>query len=124
MDIHRRVLNVEEDESRVKLAQERLRESEQRNAQILGEISNMRTELDEMRRENNKYQKENLEFKDQVRTLNENLKRESEISRARESEARVHGQENRTLKKLLEESREDYGTHKQDQTRLVENLRL
>jgi|TARA_B110001450_G_C17550347_1_gene452382 hypothetical protein len=46
--------------------------------------------------------------------LNENLKRESEISRARESEARVHGQENRTLKKLLEESKEDHVGHKTD----------
>jgi len=46
--------------------------------------------------------------------LNENLKREAEISRARESEARVHGQENRTLKKLLEDSREEYAAHKQD----------
>lgn len=59
-----------------------------------------------------------------MRVLNENLKRESEVSRARESEARVHGQENRTLKKLLEDSKEDYGAHKQDQKRLVENLRL
>lgn len=74
----------------------------------------MRTELDELRRDNNKYQKESLDLKDQIRTLNENLKREVEISRARESEARVHGQENRTLKKLLEESREDYGNHKKD----------
>lgn len=56
--------------------------------------------------------------------LNENLKRESEISRARESEARVHGQENRTLKKLLEESKEDHVGHKTDQNRLIENLRL
>lgn len=56
--------------------------------------------------------------------LNENLKRESEISRARESEARVHGQENRTLKKLLEEGKEDHVGHKTDQNRLIENLRL
>ena len=46
--------------------------------------------------------------------LNENLKREAEISRSRESEARIHGEENRTLKKLLEESRSDYGVFKSD----------
>lgn len=79
---------------------------------MLTEIASMRTELDELRKENGKYQRESLDLKDQIRTLNENLKREIEISRARESEARVHGQENRTLKKLLEESREDYGNHK------------
>jgi hypothetical protein len=74
----------------------------------------MRQELDELRKQNGKYQKENLDLADQIRVLNENLKREAEISRARESEARVHGQENRTLKKLLEDSREEYGAHKQD----------
>lgn len=52
------------------------------------------------------------------------MKRETEISRARESEARVHGEENRTLKKLLEESRADYSGHKQDQQRIIENMRM
>lgn len=117
-------MSVEEDENRIKISTERLQESEKRNAAILKEIDSMRKELDELRVQNSKYQKENLEFKDQIRVLNENLKRESEISRARESEARVHGQENRTLKKLLEESREDYTSHKQDQQRLCDNLRL
>lgn len=40
---------MEEDESRIKLANERLRESEKRNATILKEIDSMRTELDELR---------------------------------------------------------------------------
>lgn len=48
-EIHRRILAVEEDESRVKLANERLRESEKRNATILNEIEAMRTELDGLR---------------------------------------------------------------------------
>jgi hypothetical protein len=65
-----------------------------------------------------------LNSKDSVRVLNENFKRESEISRARESEARIHGEENRTLKRLLEESRGDYGAFKNDQNRLNANLRL
>lgn len=56
--------------------------------------------------------------------LNENFKRESEIARSRESEARIHGEENRTLKKLLEESRGDHGAFKNDQNRLNNNLRL
>ena len=56
--------------------------------------------------------------------MNDNLKRESEISKSRESESRVFGQENRTLKKLLEDSKEDYGSHKNDQNRLIQNLRL
>jgi|APSaa5957512535_1039671.scaffolds.fasta_scaffold301107_2 hypothetical protein len=54
-DIHRRILNVEEDENRVKMTQERVQESEKRNAQILGEIGNLRKEIDGLRTENNKY---------------------------------------------------------------------
>lgn len=56
--------------------------------------------------------------------VNENQRRESEIARAKESEARIHGEENRTLKKLLEECRGDYGAFKNDQNRLTDNLRL
>lgn len=52
------------------------------------------------------------------------MRREAEISKNRESEARVFGQENRTLKKLLEDSKEDYSTYKGDQNRLIQNLRL
>ena len=105
-------MGVEEDESRVRMATDRLKDSEKRNASILKEIDSMRTEMDEMRQQNNKFTRENVDQKDQIRVLNENLKRETEISRARESEARVHGEENRTLKKLLEESRSDYSGHK------------
>jgi chromosome segregation ATPase len=108
----------------VKLQQERLSDAEKRNATIMGEINNLRKDVDELRIENNKYQKENLDQKEQIRTLNDNLKRESEISKSRESESRVFGQENRTLKKLLEDSKEDYGSHKNDQNRLIQNLRL
>ena len=105
-------MGVEEDEGRVRMATDRLKDSEKRNASILKEIDSMRSEMDEMRQQNNKFTRENVDQKDQIRVLNENLKRETEISRARESEARVHGEENRTLKKLLEESRSDYSGHK------------
>lgn len=37
-EIHRRILAVEEDESRVKLQGDRLRDAEQRNAAILSEV--------------------------------------------------------------------------------------
>lgn len=60
-EIHRRTMAVEEDESRIKLANERLRDSEQRNASILKEIDEMRNELDQLRKQNNQYQRENLD---------------------------------------------------------------
>lgn len=55
-DIHRRILNVEEDENRIKMTQERVMEAEKRNASILGEIANLRKEVDGLRTENNQYQ--------------------------------------------------------------------
>ena len=55
-DIHRRILNVEEDENRIKMTQERVMEAEKRNASILGEIANLRKEVDSLRTENNQYQ--------------------------------------------------------------------
>ena len=73
------------------MMQERLKESEKRNHSILTEIEALRKDCDELRNENNKYQRDNLDQKDQIRVLNENLKREAEISRSRDSEARVHG---------------------------------
>jgi hypothetical protein len=53
-----------------------------------------------------------LDYKEQVRTLNDNLKREHEIAKSRESEARVFGQENRTVKKLLEDGKEEHSSFK------------
>jgi predicted RNA-binding protein YlqC (UPF0109 family) len=67
-----------------------------------------------LRKDNNRLSKENLDYKEQVRILNENLKREIEIAKSKESEARVFGQENRTVKKLLEDSKEDYTNYKND----------
>ena len=123
-ELHRRVLAVDEDENRVRLQQDRLRESEKRNATILSEIEALRKELDELRKENNRYSRDTLSQQEQIRTLNDNLKRENDIAKSRESEARVFGQENRTLKKLMEDGKEDYATYKGDQNRLMQNLRL
>ena len=104
--------------------QQRLHESEQRNEGILKELNILRKELDQFRVEDNKLQKETLDQKEQIRTLNDNLRRESDISKARESEARVFGQENRNLKKGLEDGKEDHALYKADQNRLISNLRL
>ena len=90
-EIHRRILSVEEDESRVKLQQDRLADAEKRNEVIIKEIDNLRKESDKLREENNRYQKDNLDQKEQLRVLNSNLHREAEISKSREQESRVFG---------------------------------
>lgn len=86
---------------------------------ILQEVGDLRKELDELRKENSRFSRENLDQKEQIRTLNDNLKRETEISKAREAEARVFGQENRALKKMLEDGKEDHNSYKSDQNRLI-----
>ena len=58
----------------------------------MSEVETLRTDIDELRRLNHKIEKENLDQKDQVRTLNDNLKRETEIAKNRENEARRFGQ--------------------------------
>lgn len=58
-ELHRRVLAVDEDENRVRLQQDRLRESEKRNATIVSEIEELRKELDELRKDNHRFQRDN-----------------------------------------------------------------
>lgn len=52
------MLAVDEDENRVRLQQDRLRDSEKRNAAILSEIEEQRKELDELRKENHRLQRD------------------------------------------------------------------
>ena len=72
-EIHRRILAVEEDESRVKLQGDRLKDAESRNAAILSEVQQLRKELDTLRKDNGSLSKETLDQKEQIRTLNANL---------------------------------------------------
>ena len=67
------MLAVEEDESRVKLQADRLKDAESRNATILSEVQALRKELDTLRKENGSMSKETMDQKEQIRTLNANL---------------------------------------------------
>ena len=84
----------------------------------------LRTEIEDLRKQNHKMSKENLDQKDQIRTLNDNLKREAELAKNRENDARRFGEQNRTLEKLLVDSKETYKSYKDDQDRLNTNLRI
>jgi hypothetical protein len=46
------------------MQQDRLQESEKRNATIISEIGVLRTELDQLRKDNNRLSKENLDYKE------------------------------------------------------------
>lgn len=61
-------------------------------------------------------------MKEQLRVLNENLRRETEQLLSRDREMGTLGNENKMLRERLEELRSD--TVKEEQGRLIENLRL
>ena len=47
------------------------------------------------------------DYKDQLKTLNENLKRQTEVSQIREREANSLNQENSTLRSLMDNFKKD-----------------
>lgn len=62
-------------------------------------------------------------MKDQLKTLNDNLRRETEQLIARDRENNLLREENSSLKKRMDEYREDASGVKEEQARLIENLR-
>ena len=67
--------------------------------------------------------KENRDMKDQLKTLNENLRRETELLIARDRENNLLRDENNSLKKRMDEYRVDASGVKEEQARLIDNLR-
>lgn len=71
------------------------------------EVTELRKEFKEMSHDNLKMTRENNDFKDQMRVINENLKRQTELQVAHEREARALNSENKTLKNLMETFKRD-----------------
>ena len=63
-------------------------------------------------------------MKDQIRVLNDNMRRESELLQSRDRENKTLTSENTMLKERLDEHRSDSTHLKDEQTRLIDNLRL
>ncbi len=84
----------------------------------------MKNDLKRITLENNELFKENRDMKEQIRILNENLKRETEILLSRDRENNTLMSENKMLKERLDEYKSDSGQLKDEQGRLIENLRV
>ena len=121
-DIHRRKLQLEQDESRVKVEQTRIASIENSNRSLTGELDKLKEELSQIQRENTSLFKDNRDMKEQLRVLNENIRRETEQLLSRDRELTTLCNENKMLRERLEELRSD--TVKEEQGRLIENLRL
>ena len=87
-------------------------------------------ELEELRRDYKKItdehvrlNRDNSDYKDQLKTLNENLKRQTELCTAREREANSVSQENKTLRSLMDSLKQDAANLKENQNSIIGNLR-
>jgi hypothetical protein len=103
--MHRRKLLIEEDEQRVKLEKDRIASIESRNIQMNKDLQELDTEAKKLRKENTDLFKEVHDQKEQLRVLNENLRRETELCHSRDQENKVLSNENLLLKQLLEETK-------------------
>lgn len=123
-EYHRRKLQIEEDEQKIRLEKERISMIENKNVKLMKEFEVLDNEVKKLRSDNQDMFKTCHEQKEQLRILNENLRRETEvcISRDKENSTLIH--ENTLLKQLLDETKSQSTTYKEDQQQLIENLRL
>ena len=102
---HRRKLQIEEDEQKIKLEKDRISIIENRNVKVLKDFAEMEEEVKKLRKENQQLFKDCHEQKEQLRILNENLRRETEVCMSRDKENNTLTHENLLLKQLLEETK-------------------
>ena len=93
-DIHRRRLVVDEDEHKIGMERERLMRIETRCQTAEKELEELRKDHKEISTNHIKMSRDNGDYKDQLRTLNENLKRQTDVAVVREREATSLNQEN------------------------------
>lgn len=88
------------------------------------EKSKLEKENTELRIEKDKLLYSSNEIKDQLRVLSNNALRDNEIIQTKTIEARSSGDEAKTYKSLLDETRMAHTRDKEGLTQLVDNLRL
>ena len=88
-------------------------------------------ELEELRGESKTLNKDHVRLlrdyqdsKEQLKVLNENLKRQTEVGESRERESRSLIDENKTLRVMLEDLKRDASNLKENQNSLIINLRM
>ena len=122
-EIHRRRLACDEDEHRINLEKERLMRVETRCQAAEKELEELRTDYKNITDQNVRQNRENGDQKEQLRIINENLKRQTELSVARERESNSLLEENKTLRSLMESLKVDAANLKENQNSIIVNLR-
>jgi len=123
-DIHRRKLQLVEDESRVKNDLERYRLLEKQSLHNEKLAKDYQIEIKETQEQLRKLMNENKDLSEQLRTLNENLRRESEQANHLGKQNVQFKDENGTYKHLLQTTQQALDDAKKDQKSLIDNLRL
>lgn len=80
--------------------------------------------MKDLTKDHNHSVKDVRELTDQLRVANENLKSTTEIAKSREKENNILANENKTLKTMMEDFKKEGQILKDDQNRLISNLRL
>ena len=86
-EIHRRRLAVDEEEHKVQMDKERFMRIETRCQAAEKELETLRAEHKDLSTDNVRMNGDLRDYKEQLKTLNENLKRQTEVSQIREREA-------------------------------------
>ena len=84
----------------------------------------MRTDYYKVQQENQQMQKEIFESRDQLKTLNHNLKNMTDVVNSRERENKTIQDENRSLLTLHQALKDDAARLKENQDSIIKNLRV
>lgn len=84
----------------------------------------MRKESKTLNKDHVRLLRDYQDSKEQLKVLNENLKRQTEVGESRERESRSLIDENKTLRVMLEDLKRDASNLKENQNSLIINLRM
>lgn len=84
----------------------------------------MRKESKTLNKDHVRLLRDYQDSKEQLKVLNENLKRQTEVGESRERESRSLIDENKTLRVMLEDLKRDATNLKENQMSLIINLRM
>lgn len=87
------------------------------------ELEELRTDYKKIMDDHVRVNRENGDYKEQLRIINENLKRQTELSQARERESNSLQDENKTLRSLMDNLKQDAANLKENQNSIITNLR-
>jgi len=113
--LHTRKLEIEQSEHQIQIDKDRIALMETRNKHLEGASLKTEKELKEVRHELEKVTADYRELQQQIKILNENLRRESEVGLSKEKESQMLFSENKSLKEMLHELKTTGTSYKEDQ---------